>query len=98
MSDLTNPHDRFFKETFTRIEVARDFFANYLPRPVADVLDLETLALQSGSFIDSDLQEQFADLLYQVGLHGDASGQGEDTAYLYLATVSLRTAGPVCPQ
>lgn len=84
MSDLTNPHDRFFKETFTRIEVARDFFANYLPRPVVDVLDLESLTLQSGSFIDSDLQEQFADLLYQVDLHADVPGPGEDSAYLYL--------------
>ncbi|MCA9973793.1 MAG: Rpn family recombination-promoting nuclease/putative transposase [Anaerolineales bacterium] len=78
MSDLSNPHDRFFKETFTRLEVARDFFAHYLPTAVVDVLDLDTLALQSGSFIDNDLQEQFADLLYQVDSHTG------DTAYLYL--------------
>jgi predicted transposase/invertase (TIGR01784 family) len=78
MSDISNPHDRFFKETFTRIEVARDFFANYLPPAVAETLDLDSLALQSGSFVDEDLQEQFADLLYQVHLH-----DGED-AYLYL--------------
>lgn len=37
MSDLTNPHDRFFKETFGRIEVARDFFAHYLPETVTAV-------------------------------------------------------------
>ncbi|NHZ71687.1 MAG: Rpn family recombination-promoting nuclease/putative transposase [Aquificales bacterium] len=78
MSDLTNPHDKFFKETFTRIEVARNFFANYLPQSVVDTLDLDTLTLQSGSFIDTELQEQFADLLYQVDLQ-DAS-----SAYLYL--------------
>jgi hypothetical protein len=27
MSDLGNPHDRFFKEAFSRPEVARDFLA-----------------------------------------------------------------------
>jgi predicted transposase/invertase (TIGR01784 family) len=58
--------------------VARDFFANYLPPAVAETLDLDSLALQSGSFVDEDLQEQFADLLYQVHLH-DAGD-----AYLYL--------------
>lgn len=77
MSDLTNPHDKFFKETFSQIEVARDFFVNYLPETVTAVIDLDTLALQPDSFIDTDLQEQFADLLYSVDL---VDGQG---AYLY---------------
>ncbi|MCA9995251.1 MAG: Rpn family recombination-promoting nuclease/putative transposase [Anaerolineales bacterium] len=45
MRKLTNPHDKFFKETFTRLETARDFFANYLPAPVTAVLDLLTLQL-----------------------------------------------------
>lgn len=83
MGELTNPHDKFFKETFTRIEIARDFFANYLPQPVVNALNLDTLALQSGSFIDTDLQEQFADLLYQVDLQ-DGSESEDTTAYLYL--------------
>lgn len=78
MSELTNPHDRFFKETFSRIEVARDFFVNYLPERVTAVLNLNTLSLQSGSFVDEELGEQFADLLYQVDLHE----AGE--AYLYV--------------
>ena len=82
MSELTNPHDKFFKETFTSIEVARDFFANYLPQPVVNTLNLDTLTLQSGSFIDADLQEQFADLLYQVDLQDD--NHEETAAYLYL--------------
>jgi predicted transposase/invertase (TIGR01784 family) len=83
MSELTNPHDKFFKETFTRVEVARDFFANYLPQPVIEALNLDTLTLQSGSFIDADLQEQFADLLYQVDLQ-DESVAEDAAAYLYL--------------
>ena len=78
MSDLSNPHDRFFKETFSRLEVAQDFFTNYLPPAVTAVLNLDTLSLQSGSFIDPELQEQFADLLYRVDLTNNQK------AYLYV--------------
>lgn len=83
MSDLSNPHDKFFKETFTRIEVARDFFATYLPQSVVNTLNLDTLALKSGSFIDADLQEQFADLLYQVNWRTDDEAE-EAIAHIYL--------------
>ncbi len=78
MSELTNPHDRFFKETFSRIEVARDLLANYLPPEVAALLNLDTLEARSDSFIDPDLQEQFADLLYKVTL------KNGDPAYVYV--------------
>ncbi|HUM70037.1 MAG TPA: Rpn family recombination-promoting nuclease/putative transposase, partial [Chloroflexota bacterium] len=91
MSELRNPHDRFFKETFSRIEVARDFFANYLPEEVTAVLDLDTLELQPGSFIDPELQEQFADLLYRVEL---VDGR---VAYLYLLLEHKSHPDPLTP-
>ena len=78
MSDLSNPHDRFFKETFSRIEVARDLLANYLPPEVVAILDLDSLEAQADSFIDADLQEQFADLLYRVTL------KDGNEAYIYV--------------
>ena len=91
MSNLSNPHDKFFKETFTRLEMARDFFANYLPEGVTAVLNLDSLSLQSGSFIDPDLQEQFADLLYRVTLHDDSQ------AYLYLLLEHKSYSDPRTP-
>ncbi|WP_434151202.1 Rpn family recombination-promoting nuclease/putative transposase [Methylocaldum gracile subsp. desertum] len=33
---LTDPHDRFFRETFSRRDVAEGFLRNYLPTAVAD--------------------------------------------------------------
>ncbi|MCI0395976.1 MAG: Rpn family recombination-promoting nuclease/putative transposase [Chloroflexi bacterium] len=66
MSELRNPHDRFFKETFSRPEIVRDFVQNYLPAPVVEILDLDTLELQKDSFVDPELQEHFSDLLYRV--------------------------------
>jgi predicted transposase/invertase (TIGR01784 family) len=70
MSDITNPHDKFFKETFTQPEVARDFLANYLPPHILPLLDLSQIELEKESFIDPELQEHFSDLLYSVPLVG----------------------------
>ncbi len=73
MSDyLTNPHDKFFKDLFSRQEAARDFLRHYLPVEVAGLLDLSRLEISKDSFIDPDLQEHFSDLLYKVTWH---SGQ-----------------------
>jgi predicted transposase/invertase (TIGR01784 family) len=66
MSELRNPHDLFFRETFSRPEVARDFMTEYLPAKVVAVLDLNSLELQKDSFIDPELREHFSDLLYRV--------------------------------
>jgi len=79
MSDyLTNPHDKFFKDLFTRQEAAQDFLQHYLPAEVAALLDLSTLEIGKDSFIDLDLQEHFSDLLYKVALHS-----GQET-YIYV--------------
>lgn len=59
MSDLSNPHDKFFKEAFSRLEVARDFLAQQLPPAVLDHIALDTLELQKDTFVDPELAEHF---------------------------------------
>jgi predicted transposase YdaD len=49
MTELSNPHDKFFKETFSRPEVIRSFLEEYLPGNVSAVLDLNSLELQKDS-------------------------------------------------
>ncbi len=68
MSELTNPHDKFFKAALTQPDAARSFLRDYLPAAVAETLDLSRLQLVKDSFVDETLQEQFSDLLYEVGL------------------------------
>jgi predicted transposase/invertase (TIGR01784 family) len=80
MSEISNPHDKFFKESFSRIEVATDFFRHHLPQPISQQLNLNTLTLQAGSFVAEELQEQFADLLYTVQFNDNP----QESAYLYL--------------
>ena len=68
MEKAINPHDRFFKESWSRAEVARDFLTYYLPAKIVDLLDIDTLDLSKDSFVDKELREYFSDLLYKVEL------------------------------
>src|SRR5215813_2862601 len=78
MTDLTNPHDRFFKELLARPETATDFLVNYLPPEIVALLDLSVPELAKDSFIDEELRQHFSDLLYRVKLR---SG---DDAFVYI--------------
>jgi len=55
LKKIQNPHDKFFKETFSNVEVARDFIENYLPESILKIIDLETLELQKDCFITGSL-------------------------------------------
>jgi len=66
---VQNPHDKFFKETFSNVEVARDFMQNYLPEPILKIVDLQTLDIQKDSFIDENLKETFSDMLFQAKIN-----------------------------
>jgi predicted transposase YdaD len=68
MTDITNPHDKFFKEALTQPGAALAFLRDYLPPDVAAQLDLATLAPLKDSFVDTWLQEYFADLVFEVEL------------------------------
>ena len=67
-TELGNPHDRFFKEVWSRKTIGRDFLRRYLPRKVVATLDLKALELVKGSFVDPQLREYHSDLLYRLRL------------------------------
>jgi len=66
MDKITNPHDSFFRETFSRIEIATDFLSSYLPEPIKQQIDLDTLTMSKDSFVDKELRHHFSDILYTV--------------------------------
>jgi len=59
-----NPHDKFFKEIFTRKQEAQAFIKGFLPKEIVDNLILENLELDTNSYIDETLQDSFADIVY----------------------------------
>ena len=73
-----NPHDKFFKENFSQLEIIRDFLRNYLSQDVRDLLNLDQITLQKDSFIDNEYKEHFSDLLFMVPM------KNGENAYIYL--------------
>lgn len=76
MGKLNQPHDKYFRATFGKVDFAKDFLNNYLPEALIEMVDMSTLEPQPTSYISKELQEQFTDLLFRV----DISGQ---EAYVY---------------
>jgi predicted transposase/invertase (TIGR01784 family) len=73
---ISNPHDRFFKELFSR--EGKSFIVNYLPREILNLIDPDSAELVKDSFTDSELGEYFSDMIYKVRLK-DGS-----TAHIYI--------------
>ncbi len=68
MSDISQPHDKFFRELFSRPDVSSDFLRNYLPPEVVRHIDTQSLELSKDSFIDNELRDHFSDILCKVRL------------------------------
>jgi predicted transposase/invertase (TIGR01784 family) len=78
MEQITKPHDRFFKETLSQVETARDFVRHYLPDEMTALMNLDTLDVTKDSFVDQELKERFSDLVYRV----DLKEEGQVFVYL----------------
>ena len=77
MSNINNPHDKFFRETFSRLEVAQSFIQEIFPVELSSKINLNSLELTNSSFTDENLIEHLADLVYQASYKND-NGQDED--------------------
>jgi len=64
-----NPHDKFFKDTFSNPLVTRDFIENYLPESILKMVDLSELEIQNGSHVDEELSELFSDMLFRTKIN-----------------------------
>ncbi|MFU9136596.1 Rpn family recombination-promoting nuclease/putative transposase [Erwinia tasmaniensis] len=60
------PHDAIFRQFLAQPEIARDFIETHLPVALRELCDLNTLKLESGSFVEDDLRQYFSDVLYSL--------------------------------
>ncbi|WP_245532037.1 Rpn family recombination-promoting nuclease/putative transposase [Desulfobacter postgatei] len=70
MNDVSNPHDKLFRETWSNLENARSFLHHYLPHDVLCLMDLDTLEISKDSFVEKELSDYYSDMLYKVMLSG----------------------------
>lgn len=64
--DLNDPHDSFFREAFSRREVAEGFLRSYLPPALVAGIDWASLEIAKDSFVEKALKNHFSDLLYRA--------------------------------
>jgi predicted transposase YdaD len=57
MDNITNPHDKLFRETLSDREVAADFLQHYLPEDILTLTDLNSLEISKDSFVEDDLKD-----------------------------------------
>lgn len=77
MGKIHNPHDTFFKAAMTNVKVATEFLQHHLPGHLQSLLALETLDLQSGTYINQALEISASDLLFKVNYK-------EELGYAYI--------------
>lgn len=68
--DGVPPHDSFFRAVFSDPAACADLVRAALPPDLLATLDLESLAIESGSFITDPLRARFADLLLSIRARG----------------------------
>ena len=56
MSNITTPHDLFFRNVLQNKEVAKEFFRFHLPVNIRKEIDLNSIQLQADSLIESSLR------------------------------------------
>lgn len=64
----SKPHDEFFKATFSRVKVAREYLQKMLSPALLQVLDLKKLKRVNGSYVSPTLREFFTDVGYECPL------------------------------
>jgi len=74
LADIKNPHDKFFKLVFGDVGNLTDFMRSNLPLEIRRRLDLESLEIVPGSYLEEDFSENFNDLLARVKLRNGGVG------------------------
>ncbi len=69
-NSINNPHDKFFKKLFGLASVVKDYFNHLFPKHLAAKLDLSTLELDTTTYITSELDEYYSDIVWRCRLVG----------------------------
>ncbi len=63
-------HDHLVKYAFSDVENARGVLATSLPAAIVARIDLASLSLRPGSFVDENLSDCCSDILYSARISG----------------------------
>ncbi|MCA8963927.1 MAG: Rpn family recombination-promoting nuclease/putative transposase [Planctomycetes bacterium] len=69
-TDPSQPHDALFRAAFTAPDQAAELLRAFLPKALADALDWPALEHVPATFVDSELRDHHADLLFRTEAGG----------------------------
>ncbi|SUX66281.1 transposase [Citrobacter amalonaticus] len=72
-------HDAVFKTFMCHPDTARDFLEFHLPASLRQLCDLDSLKLESGSFIEENLRAYYSDVLWSL-----KTAEGEGFIYVVI--------------
>ena len=81
---LPTPHNNLFTFTLSHIPAARSLIETRFPAAVVEQLDLDSIVIESGSFIDPSLAEKFSDVLLSVKLKRSPTGSHQRVLTYFL--------------
>lgn len=70
---MNHPHDKLFKATFSQSDVVASLIEDLFPPALVAEIDVRTLVLTTNSYIDNDLKEHVADLVYECQFNNQVS-------------------------
>jgi len=66
MKKLNKKHDPLARKFLTDLSIAKEFLSTHLPTDLLEACDLDTLQIESGSYIEDDLQTHCSDIVYKL--------------------------------
>jgi len=85
------PHDHFFRAAMSYPRVAQQFLETYLPEEFKQIVNLDTLSSEKGTYVDEELQSLMVDMLYSVKTHDDQE------SYIYILVEHQSKSDPLMP-
>jgi predicted transposase/invertase (TIGR01784 family) len=67
---LNNPNDKFFKKLFGLVGVVQDYMTHLFPKHLSAKLDLHSLELDNTSYVTSELETYYSDIVWRCRLLG----------------------------
>ena len=65
---LNNPNDKFFKKLFGLIGVVQDYLNSQFPKQLSEKLNLNTLELDTTTYLTDELKEYYSDIVWRCQL------------------------------
>jgi predicted transposase/invertase (TIGR01784 family) len=70
MSQISHPHDKYFKTMLSNKAVAKDFLEWHLPDFIKSKIDLDSVEAQKDSFVDDNFKKLETDILFSADFDG----------------------------